>query len=68
MLREVFDRTGGNDVPWDLPLDEQKSRYRRLDPARGITFIDMGAVELNAGADYAKAFDALKAVPENTPG
>ena len=56
-----LDDRAGRDVPWDLPLEEQKSRYRRVDPTRGITFIDMGTAELDAGSDYAKAFDALKA-------
>ena len=51
----------GEDVPFDLPVDEQKARLRRLDPVRGVKFIDASTLMANAGADYMAAFDALKA-------
>jgi hypothetical protein len=50
-----------DDVPFDLPVDEQKSRLRRLDPVRGVKFIDASTLMANAAADYMAAFDALKA-------
>ena len=51
----------GEDVPFDLPVDEQKARLRRLDPVRGVKFIDASTLMANAGADYMAAFDAVKA-------
>ena len=50
-----------DDVPFDLPVDEQKARLRRLDPVRGVKFIDASTLMANAGADYMAAFDAVKA-------
>jgi hypothetical protein len=50
-----------DDVPFDLPVDEQKARLRRLDPVRGVKFIDASTMMANGGADYMAAFDAVKA-------
>ena len=49
------------EVPFDLPLDEQKSRYKRADPVRGVQFIDTNALIAIAGSDYSAAFDVVKA-------
>lgn len=49
------------EVPFDLPLDEQKARFKRADPVRGISFIDANALIAIAGSDYSAAFDAVKA-------
>jgi hypothetical protein len=51
------------DVPYDLPMEEQKSLYRKLDPTKGIVLIDSAAVQSQATADYIKPFDLLKALP-----
>ncbi|NBQ15511.1 MAG: hypothetical protein EBU31_13115, partial [Proteobacteria bacterium] len=51
----------GEDIPFDLPVDEQKARLRRLDPVRGVRFVDASTLMANAAADYMAAFDALKA-------
>lgn len=51
----------GEDVPFDLPVEEQKTRLRRMDPVRGVKFIDASTLMANAGADYMAAFDAVKA-------
>ncbi len=50
------------DVPYDLPLEEQKSLYRKLDPTRGVVLIDAAALQSQATADYIKPFDLLKAL------
>ena len=55
------------EVPFDLPLDEQKSRFRRLDPVRNVQFVDAGTLMATAAADYARAFDAVKAAREARP-
>ena len=44
-----------------VPVDEQKARLRRLDPVRGVKFVDASTLMANAAADYMAAFDALKA-------
>ncbi len=54
-------------VPFDLPLDEQKTRFRREDPVRGVVFIDASTLVAQACADYLRAFDALKAGRAGAP-
>ena len=49
------------EVPFDLPLDEQKARFKRADPVRGVQFIDVNALIALAGSDYSAAFDTVKA-------
>ena len=49
------------EVPFDLPLDEQKARFKRADPVRGVQFIDANALIALAGSDYSAAFDVVKA-------
>lgn len=56
----------GEDIPFDLPVEEQKARLRRLDPVRGVKFIDASTLMANAGADYMAAFDAVKAAANAT--
>ncbi len=50
----------GEDVPWDLPIDDQKLRLRKVDRLRGIPLLDLGQRMSDAAADYAAAFDAAK--------
>lgn len=55
------------DVPFDLPLEQQKSLFRRSDPVRNLQFIDAGTLMSTAAADYAKAFEAVKAARAPRP-
>ena len=48
-------------VPFDLPLDEQKSRFKREDVARGVVFMDAAILAGMGTAEYLRAFDVLKA-------
>ena len=59
--RETQLKDGEREVPWDLPIEEQRTRYRKLDPVRGVQFVDMAQRASDAAADYAAAFDAIKA-------
>lgn len=54
-------------VPWDLPLEEQRTRVRKLDPVRGVQFVDAGQLASTAAADFAAAFEAIKAAASATP-
>lgn len=59
--REAQMKADERDVPWDLPLEEQRARVRKIDPVRGVQFVDAGQLASTAAADYAAAFDAIKA-------
>lgn len=48
-------------IPFDLPLDEQKTRFKREDVVRGVTFMDPAIVAGLGTAEYLRAFDVLKA-------
>jgi hypothetical protein len=48
-------------VPFDIPLEDQKTAFRREDPVRGVVVIEMAAFQSRAASDYLRAFDALKA-------
>ena len=48
-------------IPFDLPLDEQKTRFKREDVVRGVTFMDPAIVAGLGTAEYLRGFDVLKA-------
>lgn len=48
------------DVAYDLPLEEQKAEYRKLDPVRGIVLVDVAATQSQGTAAFVKPFDLLK--------
>ncbi|MFO0961552.1 MAG: hypothetical protein U0625_01450 [Phycisphaerales bacterium] len=48
-------------VPFDIPLEDQKTAFRREDPVRGVVVIEMAEFQSRAATDYLRAFDALKA-------
>ncbi|MBL9140360.1 MAG: hypothetical protein JNK53_00715 [Phycisphaerae bacterium] len=52
---------GAFEVPLDLPLEEQRSRLRKLDPVRGVVFVDVPTVQGQGVAVYTRPFDVLKA-------
>lgn len=52
---------GAGTVRFDLPLEEQRSLFRKLDPVRGVTYVDVQTAQGNSGAVYTSAFDALAA-------
>jgi hypothetical protein len=66
--RRTGDDGGEPEVPWDLPIEEQRARYRKLDPMRGVQFVDVAQLASNAAADYAAAFDAIKAAASAAVG
>lgn len=50
---------GAGTVRFDLPLEEQRALFRKQDPVRGLTYVDVQTAQGNSGAVYTSVFDAL---------
>jgi hypothetical protein len=48
-------------VPFDLPVDEQRTMFRKDDPVRGVDFVEVGALLAASDAAFVAAGDALRA-------
>lgn len=55
------------DVAYDLPIEEQRARYRKLDPVRGVVLVEVQALQGEGAALFVRPFDLLKAPAPMVP-
>jgi hypothetical protein len=48
-------------VPFDLPIEDQRTMFRKEDPVRGVEFVEVNALISASDAAFIAAGDAVRA-------